>query len=218
MAAALLPTVMLIGWFVYTWHGLEPPGSQAHYAGFSLAALPMVFSLFGILGVFYATAIWPGLRRRLRESPTDFKPYLIPGMVVGSAAGLAPHTTFDSSFRRSGIWVLARHTPVFFGRSVAIALLTISGALVCGVLFTVLSGGIAPYSALPCYVSLWCNAQTGVFSSATMSRSSSWCCRLRRRGSPRVAMKVEMSGRAGGPVPPVPPYSGFFRSVIRSCL
>ena len=139
MAAALLPTLMLIGWFIYTWRGLEPPIGQAHYAGFSLAALPMVFSLFGILGAFYATAIWPELRRRLRESPRDFKPYLLAGLAVGLAAGLVPHTTFDSFFRRSGIWVLARHTPVFFGRSVAITMLTISGALACGVLFTVLT-------------------------------------------------------------------------------
>jgi hypothetical protein len=134
----VIPAVVLIAWFVFTWHGLEPPGGQATYSGFSLAAFPMVVSLFGILGLFFVTVFWPEVRRKWCSDRAEFRPFILSGLAAGIAAGLIPHTTFVPFFRRSGMWLLARHTPVFLGRSVVIALLTIFGGLVGGLFVMVL--------------------------------------------------------------------------------
>jgi hypothetical protein len=135
MLAAIVPALLLITYFLLTWHGLEPPGGQARYSGFSLAALPMMFSLMGIFGLFYAAAIWQEIRNMWCNNPVLARRFVYCGMSSGAIAGLVPGSTFESFHRQSGIWVLAQHTPVFLGRSPAVTVLAVLGGLIGSLVF-----------------------------------------------------------------------------------
>ncbi len=208
-AAAVAPAVLVIAWLVFTWHGLEPPGTQGRYSGFSLAPFPMVFSLFGVLGLFYATAVWPAIKEKWRENRASFKPFLLSGIVAGMLAGIIPHTTFVPFFRRSGIWLLARHTPIFFGRSLAIALLTIFGGLVGGLFFMALNrrDRLIFGAALLCFTAVQC-ANRSIFeryyeplilivlglASARISAGASPGADWKRRGAGPAILAVVQAG------------------------
>ncbi len=139
MAGAMVPALLLIAYFLVTWGGLEPPGSQAGYSGFTLAPFPMSFSLFGVFGTFYAVALWPEIRECKRADNPAARRFPLYGVAAGALAGLIPHTDYHPFRRQSGIWILARHTPVFSGHSPAIVLLSMYGGLVGGLFFLALS-------------------------------------------------------------------------------
>jgi hypothetical protein len=130
MATAMLPVILMTSWFVFRWHGLVAPGFKGEHQGLSLAAIPMTFALLGIFGVFYASALRPELYEKRREDAAGFARCACVGLLVGVAAGVCAATNY-------GIWLIARVTPVVFGRSIAIALLAAVGGVI-GALFLLL--------------------------------------------------------------------------------
>ncbi len=137
MALAILPSLLVVAWYVLRWRGLVPPVFQRQHQGFSLSALPMTFVLLAIFGAFYLTAVWPQIRNRWTTDRAGFLHYLGAGFAVGLISGVCGESSYLRWYREFGIWAIARHTPVYFGRSAGIVLLSIAGGLVAGMFLLV---------------------------------------------------------------------------------
>jgi len=138
MAASMTPALTIAAWFVLQWHGLVAPRFQRVHQGFSLSSIPMTLALMGILGPFYAAAVWNVIRDRWLSDRRTFNRFVIAGIAAGLVAGLCARTNYVPWFRDHGIWILARHAPVFFGRSIAIALLATFGGMMASVFLLIM--------------------------------------------------------------------------------
>ena len=137
MAAAMLPALGIVAWFVFKWHGLVTPRFQRVHQGFSLSSVPMTFTLIAVFGAFYATTIRCVIRDRWMRDRAGFVRYIKLGLAVGVVAAVSAHTNYVPWFRDHGIWLIARSTPVYFGRSLMIALLAMVGGVAASVFLLV---------------------------------------------------------------------------------
>ena len=141
MAVSLLPAAAMVIWFLHEWHGLVPPSFQRSKTGLRMASAPMTMALIALFGVCYTTVFVPRLSEEWRRNAARCRIYILRGLFVGALIACAPATTFTyrSTDRASGIWRIARYTPVLFGRSTGIAVMALAGGLVCGAVSLTLS-------------------------------------------------------------------------------
>ncbi|HWE51621.1 MAG TPA: hypothetical protein VG273_17645 [Bryobacteraceae bacterium] len=133
MTAIMTPALALVAWFVFQWHGLVTPRFQKVHQGFSLSSVPLTFTLIGAFGAFYATAVWAVIRERWLNDRKGFLRYAVYGFAAGICAGVCAPSGYLPWFRDHGIWLIARFTPVFVGRSIVLALFAAFGGLTGGV-------------------------------------------------------------------------------------
>ena len=185
MTLAILPSLIIVAWYVLRWHGLVPPKYRQMHQGFSLSALPMTFVLLAIFGAFYLTAVWPQIRNQWTYNRAGFLRYLGGGLAVGLISGVGGESSYVKWYRDFGIWVIARHTPVYFGRSLGIALLESRRTSwpVCSLLVS--ARRIDGFSVLLCLHSSLRRSRTRPCLKGIMSLLCSSCWRW-----PRTALSV----------------------------
>lgn len=135
--ATLLPSLLVLSYFLFLWHGLTPPEYQNHYAtGFNLAVPTYVISLFGIFGVFHIGY----LSKELQKIKTHEISSLIGiSLIVGLGIAILFPSSYDRHAGRSGgwLWEIARHFPSISDRSLLFLLLVPLGTILIGLWFKV---------------------------------------------------------------------------------
>jgi hypothetical protein len=138
MGLALMPGMLLLGWFVWRWNGLMPPSMAAeiergwqpasrgiHIKGPNFAVPATVLAVTGAAAIFYLGFF---LRRRISWLATGC------GAVAGLLAGVLPVTSYSNGVRSSGVWNLVRILPTYADRSVLIIVLSTLGGAMIGIM------------------------------------------------------------------------------------
>lgn len=131
---ACLPACAILAAFVLAWGGLTPPAFQSVLRGGNPATPAFVLALFGVLGVFYAPALWRPLAQVCTQRPA----LLVGGLLIAAACALISQTTMDRDAGRYGaLWSVVERAPVIGGHtSVVILAGALAGALVLLALLT----------------------------------------------------------------------------------
>lgn len=133
VALALVPALAVIGWLVWMWNGLTPPGYRSmHDKGANPATIALALSLCALWGV-------PLLGASLYQIGPMFQKSSIGLMatVLGLVTALAVPTSFAMDSGRWGgpLWSAVGLAPTVAGRSLLLCLLAPIGALVVCAMF-----------------------------------------------------------------------------------
>ncbi len=114
----LLPPVLVVGYFLFLWHGLTPPEfASYHVRGFNRAAPTFIISLTGVFGLFYIGYLLAALQKiKAREI---FWLIAISAIVGFSIAILFP-ASYDRYDGKWGgwLWEISRRLPSIHDRSI----------------------------------------------------------------------------------------------------
>ena len=132
---AVLPPLLVLGYFLSLWHGLTPPEFQDHYApGYNLAVPAYVISLFGVFGLFYIGYLSTELQKiKAREMRSL--------IATSLTAGLGIALLFPSSYERQAgrwggwLWEIARRLPSIYDRSTLFMVLVPLGTVLISLWF-----------------------------------------------------------------------------------
>lgn len=135
--ATLMPSVLVLAYFLGLWHGLTPPEYQNHYAtGFNLAVPAYIISLFGIFGVFHIGYLSKELQKiKLHE----IRSLLGRGLIAGLGIVVIFPSSYDRPAGRSGgwLWEIAKHFPSLYDRSLLFLVLVPLGTILISLWFRV---------------------------------------------------------------------------------
>jgi len=133
----LLPPLLVVGYFLFLWHGLTPPEfASYHVRGFNTTAPIFIISLFGVLGLFYIGY----LSSALQKVKTREVFWLI---VISAIVGFGIATLFPTSYARYGgrwggwLWEISRHLPSIHDRSILFLVLCPLGTVLISLWYKV---------------------------------------------------------------------------------
>ena len=142
------PAFAAFAYFWQLWDGPTPPmfqtgvgdgGLAGTHTGGNLAFPALMLAIIGFATPFYT----PMMLRPISRMWRTHRAWLLACALIGAAfallAAIAPETTWNrDAGRYSGLWSIARSTPVIAGRSTGLAALATLGGIACGVAFAVL--------------------------------------------------------------------------------
>jgi len=148
---ASVPAFLAVAWFVHRWHGLVPPMFQGgafddvinepfpRNSGGNPSVLTVILALAGIIGTFFVGFAWPTVQRLIRLDRALWMRVITWGLVGGVLAALPVSTYNQDAGRFTGVWDIARRTPVVAGRSLFLVAAAAWGAAIIGLWFSALS-------------------------------------------------------------------------------
>lgn len=117
----------LVGYLIWSWHGLTPPAWQEKHTAFSLFPLVFALALVGLLGSFYLPVLG---RSQIRRSLADRRFWAIAASVACLA--LLPQSDYSYEAGRWGgwLWAVVERTGTVFHRWPMYPPLAVLGAFV----------------------------------------------------------------------------------------
>lgn len=134
----LLPSLLVIGYFLFIWQGLTPPEFSGHARGLNFTALIYIISLFGVFGLFYLGYLSTELKKISNRE-------ILWIIVISVIVGLSLAILFPSSYARDAgryggwLWKIAKQLPSIYDRSVLFLLLCPLGTVLISLWYKVIA-------------------------------------------------------------------------------
>jgi hypothetical protein len=137
---ALLPVLLVLGYFLSLWHGLLPPEFVREHIQesnrFNFTVLPFVTSLFGVFSLFYVGYLFKELQN---FKASELYGLVICSLVVGLSLAILFPSNYDKEAGRYGgwLWIFVKNLPTLYDRSILFLMLSPLGTVLMSLWYKV---------------------------------------------------------------------------------